>query len=75
MTTLHAANPAHSVPRFSYEDLLVKWILTPMGFNDTSVARLTADWHESGHVPLQNSRMSPGHDRYNGKVRIRREPC
>jgi len=58
----------------SYEDLLVEYILDPLGLNETSVNRLTERWVHSGLVPLNQSQMSPGHDKYTGKVRIRRQP-
>jgi len=58
-----------------YEDLLNEYIIDPLG-HDTSVDRLTAEWHESGlpGVKRNDTQMSPGHDRYTGHVRIRRQP-
>jgi len=57
-----------------YEELLVEYILDPLQLNDTSVSRLTERWNESGLVPLDKSWMSPGHDKYSGRVRVRRQP-
>ena len=58
----------------SYEELLIEYILDPLQLNDTSVSRLRSKWNTSGLVPLNQSWMSPGHDKYTGKVRVRRQP-
>lgn len=62
------------VMKKSYEDLLYQYIFDPLGLNETSVDRLTSLWEESGKVPLNASWMSPGHDKYSGEVKIRRQP-